>query len=265
MRRPGLWSSPLLAGLLVGGFLTGEAFGQERSKEPKAPEKPRAESTLREGKVQDEARSTRARGVANGRGPHRVSRESQGDADHRRRAQRPEASSGITRRGESAGDGQRAPPREAAELERHDERARASRPLQAELEAVHVEADPIGTAARGQEEARVSPNDLLPPVRIAEQQAAERRQERPPTAREVAVRQRIQQRLQKQPGLSLSSRLVSVEVKGATVTLQGAVPTANEKVLVERVAASTKGVRKVDNQVKVRSGAPVRSGETALR
>ena len=70
---------------------------------------------------------------------------------------------------------------------------------------------------------------------------------------ELAVRERIQGRLQAQRGLSLSAKWVKVEVHKGSVTLSGGVNTANEKARVERIAASTNGVRGLESHLKVRN------------
>lgn len=79
---------------------------------------------------------------------------------------------------------------------------------------------------------------------------------------DLKITQQIRQGVMKLDNTSMDAKNVKIITSGGVVTLRGPVDSAQEKAEIARLAQSTSGVTRVDNQIEVKSSADEPSSNT---
>jgi osmotically-inducible protein OsmY len=69
--------------------------------------------------------------------------------------------------------------------------------------------------------------------------------------RDVAITREIRKAVVAQKSFSADAKNVKIITRDGVVTLRGPVETANEKTMIESLAARSQGVKRVDNQIEI--------------
>ena len=75
--------------------------------------------------------------------------------------------------------------------------------------------------------------------------------DQPENEADLTIAQHVRQEVVKQDALSMNAKNVKIVSVNGVVTLRGPVKSAAEKTEVERIARSTQGVTRVDNQLEI--------------